>query len=90
MEKTLEETLEKIENELAGKNQLVLHNDEVNTFDYVIECLIDICGHTEEQAGQCALTAHMKGRCSVKSGSFTELKPLFDQLTQSQLSMTIE
>lgn len=90
MEKSVEEILEKLENELSDRHQLVLYNDDVNTFEYVIECLVDICDHTEEQAEQCALTAHLRGKCSVKTGTFSELKPLFDQLTQSQLSMTID
>jgi len=49
-----------------------------------------VCGHIQEQAEQCALTAHVKGKCSVKSGSFTEMKTLFDELSRRQLSMSIE
>lgn len=46
--------------------KLVLHNDDVNTFDFVIECLIEICKHTPEQAEQCTLLVHYKGKCTVK------------------------
>lgn len=90
MGKTLEEILEKIEAGSSEKRQLILFNDDVNTFEYVIECLVEVCGHIEEQAEQCALTAHVKGKCPVKNGSFTELKVLFDELSRRQLSMSIE
>ena len=49
--------------------KLVLHNDDVNTFDFVIECLIEICKHTLEQAEQCTILVHYKGKCTVKTGS---------------------
>ena len=55
--------------------KLVLHNDDVNTFDFVIECLIEICKHTLEQAEQCTILVHYKGKCTVKTGSM-ELKPM--------------
>lgn len=55
---------------------LVVFNDEVNSFDHVIQTLIDVCGHEPEQAEQCTLLIHHKGKCSVKIGSFEELAPL--------------
>jgi ATP-dependent Clp protease adaptor protein ClpS len=69
--------------------ELILFNDEVNTFDFVIEALIDVCGHDHMQAEQCALVAHYKGKCAVKSGSFTELKPVHDELTNRKLTVSI-
>ena len=54
------------------ENNLVLFNDEFNTFDFVIETLIDICGHEPLQAEQCTLITHYKGKCSVKSGDIDE------------------
>ena len=69
---------------------LVLFNDDVNTFDFVIECLMDICGHEYVQAEQCATLVHYKGKCGVKRGSFDELKPKCEALLEKGLSVTIE
>ena len=55
--------------------KLVLHNDDVNTFDFVIECLIEICKHTLEQAEQCTILVHYKGKCTVKTGSMELQNP---------------
>ena len=57
-------------------HNLVVFNDEVNTFDHVIDTLIDVCGHTPEQAEQCTLLIHYKGKCTVKNGSWDELVPM--------------
>lgn len=54
---------------------LVVYNDDVNTFDHVITTLMDVCEHTPEQAEQCTLIIHFKGKCTVKSGSFDDLAP---------------
>lgn len=70
--------------------ELILYNDDVNTFDFVIECLIDLCGHDPIQAEQCTLIVHYKGKCAVKSGSFTELKPVHDEMANRQLSVVID
>jgi len=69
---------------------LVLWNDDVNTFDWVIETLMEVCGHTEEQAEQCAYIVHFKGKCAVKTGSYEELKPLCDKITERGIGATIE
>ncbi len=69
---------------------LIVHNDEVNTFDWVIESLMDICGHTLEQAEQCALLIHHKGRYAVKSGAFDQLNPMREALTERGINATIE
>ena len=73
-----------------GKNHLVLHNDEENTFDYVIECLMDICEHTTEQAEQCTYLVHYKGKCEVKSGSSEYLRPMRLALIEKGLNATID
>lgn len=70
--------------------ELILFNDDVNTFDYVIKCLVEVCRHTSEQAEQCALIAHLKGKCPVKSGSFEDLKPLAEELTRRFLTVEIQ
>ncbi len=58
------------------EHDLVVFNDDVNTFDHVIEALIDICEHTPEQAEQCTLLIHFKGKCAVKKGDFEKLAPM--------------
>jgi len=69
---------------------LVLHNDDVNTFVHVIESLIDICHHEIHQAEQCAYIVHFNGKCAVKTGAFEELHPMKDKLTSKGLSVTID
>lgn len=69
---------------------LILHNDDVNTFDHVIESLIDICHHESVQAEQCAHIVHFKGKCDVKKGEFEELSLMKGQLDNKGLSVTID
>jgi ATP-dependent Clp protease adaptor protein ClpS len=69
---------------------LLLHNDEINTFDYVIDCLTNICNHDPIQAEQCATITHHKGKCDIKTGVFSALKPMKDSLIERGLSATIE
>lgn len=71
------------------ENQIVLYNDEVNTFDHVIETLIYTCEHTPIQAEQCAMIVHFKGKCTVKSGSFEDLKPRCSKILEAGLSAEI-
>ncbi len=68
------------------QHEIILHNDEVNTFDFVIESLVDVCDHTFEQAEQCSVLVHYKGKCTVKSGEYDELKPKCAKLQQLGLS----
>ena len=70
-------------------NEIILYNDDVNTFDHVIDTLISVCSHTAEQAEQCAILVHYKGKCTVKTGSFDELKPQCTQLLEAGLSAEI-
>ena len=69
---------------------LIVWNDDVNTFDWVIETLIKICGHSQEQAEQCSLLIHYKGKCAVKKGSYEVLKPQCDAINDRLISATIE
>ena len=69
---------------------IILYNDDVNTFDHVIYCLIKYCKHTAEQAEQCAILVHYKGKCQVRNGSEIELLPICNALTQKVLSAVIE
>ena len=70
-------------------NEIILYNDEVNTFEHVIKSLIKYCNHTDEQAEQCAILVHYKGKCTVKTGSFDELKPQCNALLEQGLSAEI-
>lgn len=70
--------------------QLIVWNDEVNTFEWVIETLIDVCHHQQEQAEQCAMIIHTKGKYAVKEGSYEELKPMCDAITERGIGATIE
>lgn len=69
--------------------EIVLHNDEVNTFDHVIRCLVKYCGHDMIQAEQCAWIVHHNGKCSVKRGTFMELEPRCTALQECGLSAEI-
>ena len=69
---------------------LVLHNDDVNTFDFVIETLMELCEHNTLQAEQCAHIVHNNGKCSIKKGSYNDLKPIYEALLSRGLSATID
>jgi len=69
--------------------KLVLHNDDIHTFDYVIDSLIEICKHTLEQAEQCTMLVHFKGKCTVKTGSMDLLKPMHEKLLSRELTSEI-
>ena len=68
------------EEKLSDKRFLILHNDDKNTFDFVIEALMEVCNHDEIQAEQCAFITHFKGKCDVKKGDVNSLKPIKDKL----------
>jgi len=72
-------------NDPENKFNLVLFNDDHNTFDHVIESLVEICGHDPAQAEQCALIAHYKGKCEVKSGSYRVLVSMNKRLSERNL-----
>lgn len=72
------------------ESSLILYNDDYNTFDHVINCLVRICKHTPEAAEQCAYIVHYRGKCAVKHGSYEELEPRCTALLDQGLSATIE
>ena len=86
------ELLEKpaVQEKAEQLRDLILHNDDVNTFDFVIETLVEVCGHNPLQAEQCAFLVHHKGKCGVKKGSYADLEPLCLTLLQKGLSATID
>lgn len=86
-EKGQEELL--LEEEVLKQNEIVLFNDDVNTFDHVIDTLIYACDHTPEQAEQCSIIVHYKGKCTVKTGPYEDLKPRCSKLLEAGLSAEI-
>ncbi len=70
--------------------QLILFNDDVNSFDYIIEILVDVCLHDPLQAEQCTWIAHYKGKCAIKEGIFSELKPIHDEMGNRGVTVSIE
>lgn len=88
-------TIEKIQEELdvllneTRKHEIVLHNDDVNTFDFVIDSLVTVCDHTLEQAEQCTILVHYKGKCAVKTGEYKDLEPRCSKLLELGLSAEI-
>lgn len=69
---------------------LVVWNDEVNTFDWVIESLVEVCKHTEEQAEQCAMIIHFQGKYAVKNGEYDSLKAMREAITERGINATLE
>lgn len=90
MEKPLEELDEDILVSTESPYNLVVWNDEVNTFEWVIETLIDVCGHTEEQAEQCAMIIHVQGKYAVKKGDYDTLKPMCNSINDRGINATVE
>lgn len=94
--KLIMSTIEKVQVEVAVEeqtginNEIILFNDDVNTFDHVIETLVRVCDHEWLQAEQCAILVHYKGQCSVKTGDYDELKPQCSALLDAGLSAEIQ
>jgi ATP-dependent Clp protease adaptor protein ClpS len=86
--KKIQEEVEVLE-EVTKQHEIVLFNDDVNTFDFVIDSLIEVCEHTLEQAEQCTLLVHYKGKCTVKTGEYNDLKPRCSSLLTKGLSAEI-
>jgi len=84
----LEEELE--ESDVGEHSQLIVYNDDHNTFEWVIQCFIEVLDHTPEQSEQLAMLIHFKGKATVKTAPFRELKPKKDALVDRGLSAVIE
>lgn len=69
---------------------LIVWNDEVNTFEWVIDSLMNVCQHTEEQAEQSAMLIHFKGKYAVKNGEYESLKVMCDAITERGIGATVE
>ena len=74
----------------TDQQQIILYDDDFNTFDFVIESLIKVCKHDKLQAEQCTFLVHYKGKCSVKRGSYEELEPVCTALLERGLTAEIE
>ncbi len=85
-----EALLEEVLFETGPVRDIILHNDDVNTFDHVISCLMEICGHDPIQAEQCAWIVHNNGKCAVKRGTFDQLEPRCTALLERGLSADIQ
>jgi ATP-dependent Clp protease adaptor protein ClpS len=97
-------TMESVQTDIRTKNweetdlltsveepcNLIVWNDEVNTFQWVIETLMEICGHSYEQAEQCSYIIHFQGKYAVKKGTYDELKPMCDAITDRAIGATVE
>ncbi len=89
-EVTIKEEEVALLDEVSEEYKVLLYNDDVNTFDWVIECLIDICKHDELQAEQCALLVHYKGKAIVKVGGIEEMKTICAALCERDLAAAVE
>ena len=81
---------EKFGSDLSNDKFLILHNDDVHSFEYVTHALIEVCKHSFEQASQCTLIAHYNGKCDIKKGGLKTLKPLKAALVERELNATID
>lgn len=90
MAKTKEQVESKVEEILSKPYVLILENDDYNSFDWVITCLVKVCQHEYEQATQCAHIVHFKGRCDVKYGDYETISDMKDKLKNAGLSVTME
>ncbi len=84
------EELVQVQEVLEEQKDLILYNDDVNTFDHVINILMKYCDHSSIQAEQCAHIVHNNGKCQVKRGEFEKLKPICEAMLESGLSAKIE
>lgn len=87
-ERKIQEEFDVVE-QLTKQYEIVLFNDDVNTFDFVIDSLMDVCEHTLEQAEQCTILVHYKGKCTVKTGEYEDLEPRCSKLLSLGLSAEI-
>lgn len=85
----LEQVIEQEKEEIVDEKGLIVLNDDYNTFEHVINTLIKVCKHTPEQAEQCTMIIHYKGKCSVKNGTYEELKPMRDAICDAGIGAVI-
>lgn len=83
------DSYEEIKEQQGKEHELILFNDDINSFDFVIDTLVDVCGHDPISAEQCALVAHFNGKCVIKEGGADELEPIGKEMTDRGLSISI-
>jgi ATP-dependent Clp protease adaptor protein ClpS len=88
--KTIEQILQEIKTESVKTHRLILYNDDVNSFDWVLMSLIEICGHTPEQAEQITMLAHYKGKTEAKVGEFDDMLAMKNGLNDRKIEATVE
>lgn len=84
-----EEELVEVLEDVTDVRDLMVFNDDVNTFDHVISTLVKVCDHTAEQAEQCAMIIHYKGKCSVKKGALSDLKPMKEAICEAGIDAKV-
>jgi ATP-dependent Clp protease adaptor protein ClpS len=84
------DVLTELETEVTDVYKLTIYNDDINTFDHVINALIQVCGHTPEQAEQCTIIIHYKGKCLVKEGEYDEMASMCTAITDRGISAVVE
>lgn len=84
-----EDELVEVLEDVTDVRDLMVFNDDVNTFDHVINTLVKVCKHSAEQAEQCAMIIHYKGKCSVKKGQLTDLKPMKDAICEAGIDAKV-
>lgn len=84
-----EDELVEVLEDVTDVKDLMVFNDDVNTFDHVINTLVKVCKHTAHQAEQCAMIIHYKGKCSVKKGQYTDLKPMKDAICEAGIDAKV-
>lgn len=91
LEHTVEEEIEILLEDLVDteEHDLVVFNDDINTFEHVTKVLIKVCKHSQEQAEQCTLIIHYKGKCAVKKGSKKQLKPMCQSILDAGIQAAI-
>jgi ATP-dependent Clp protease adaptor protein ClpS len=90
-EPEIEQEMDVLIKEVTEKTKsIVVYNDDVNTFEHVIQCFIAYCNHDPIQAEQCAMLIHYQGRTGVKNGSYDKLKPICEALLEQGLTAKIE
>jgi len=76
--------------DIADTHKLIVHNDSVNDFPYVMACLIRLCNHDPIQAEQCAIITHNTGKCHIKNGSWYDMQTISEDLVSLGLKVTVE
>ena len=87
---TKKQPTENFNSDIVENKFLILHNDDVHSFEYVTHALIEVCEHSFEQATQCTMITHYKGKCDIKKGGVKTLRPMKDELIKRELNATID